>query len=698
MKIAGVNLGETTFKKKLKDGSLCIVDENDTPTVFVEERLCGIKHAGGFERSFTAAKEQGLLERLDMLVVSTCCEPVRNDLDQLSQIFGCEAISVNHHLSHAHQVFHSSRFKETIIIVSDAGGNTLEGFDNRGFDWWKYNREQLSVFLANDQGINLLDRHYSAPYEIGPGEFWRYMTYFCGFDSSSKAAKVMELAGFGNPKGRTYFFDGFNKNIPNLPPDKNLGEKIVLEYFGRTPDMRDFQNKIDIAAWAQRSLEQAYEKIARHYAISTNQTNLCLAGGVALNCKLIQKLRSLDIFNDIYSGYAPSDRGQSLGNAIYGKHRFDGTHKSSKIYSSPFLGPHRYTRKKDIELSLKKHKNMYINSDGFDPSLVLKLLEHGFVVGTCVGRGEVGARALGNTSLLAMPNTPGIKQRLNNIKNREKYTPVASAVDQKTHKLIFGKSYKNYEYMAELVRPKSEEKILPSAIVHADKTVRVQLISGNSDCYLRSLEAENNKKSVPTSPFIILNTSFNLAGRAMPHSSDQAIEQFQKMDCDCMLLSGETMLRRKTARLEANIEKFTSTESTYFDIDDIYNSRHLIEKNFGSIEFREKFSLFENYIDWMRAGRKVTTIRYIQDGVSLPVSGEIPLIKTSNFKQTSLFSEDFSVKINGVKIKKFCELNQLDAQRDGFEKTSHLKRTLLTIYNNISSDSYVSINFIELVM
>ena len=119
--------------------------------------------------------------------------------------------------------------------------------------------------------------------------------------------------------------------------------------------------------------------------------------------------------------------------------------------------------------------------------------------------------------------------------------------------------------------------------------------------------------------------------------------------------------------------------------------------NVMDIDLRERFSLYDNYINWLEEGRKVTTIRFIPNGLSIPIKQILPLIRTRNFKQDSMDFESNNIKVLGFGIKKFYDLNLIDAKRDGFNKTSQLKTMLRRIYPKMTEDSYVSINFIEQV-
>jgi carbamoyltransferase len=693
MKVLGLTLGKTVAGKPLKDGSLSWYTSDNSILIISEEQAADRKHAGGYEASLQKLYET-TSSRPDLVAVSSCCEPMITDVSGFEGQFGCEIRVVNHHLSHAHQAAWSAGYRDALIVVLDAGGNTLEPFDDRGTDWWRYEREQASIFECVDGRIKLIDRIFSKPFEIGIGEFWRYMTYACGFDSSNKASKVMELAAFSEdaicPIPELFFSSSLSSTMLNDPPSKLLLRDKLLGFF--EPSFRLEEVQTALAGWAQKSLEAEVLRIVNSYQKQLGHSILCLSGGVALNCKLVQSIRERGPFDDIVVGYAPSDKGQSLGNCLAVQ---EGRKKVGSLNGlDPFRGSKRVASVSDIRSLLGEDQLTHIVEPSVPPQKVKDLIANGFLIGTWRGRGEIGARALGNSSILADPAVPGIKERLNQIKGRPEHTPVAPAFSKEYFEECFGPVKANYFHMSETVTVPRTAMSLPSSLQHVDRTVRPQIIDEKRPSYLSKLVASCNAEQ--RKEFVVLNTSFNGAGRPMAGTLSQAVSEFRNLGLDGLSCAKDVLVRKKNARLEARLDASDAQKAHFANFQDFERRK----SEFGltqEVELRERFLLFDNYIRWAADGRKVTTIRFKEGLLSVAGVGRLPLVETKNFKQSAMDVQKLEVDVLGFTVKKFQDLDQVDAQRDGFEKTSHLKQTLRNIYPKMKDSDYVTINFIRIV-
>lgn len=694
MKVLGLTLGETATGKKLKDGSLCWLRSDKNVLVVSEEQAANKKHKGGYEDAlrYFYANTRSVPE---IVAISSCCEPERTDLSGWETQFGCEVRVINHHLSHAHLAAWNCGYQDCLIIVLDAGGNVLEPYDNRGVDWWKYEREQCTIFQCINGQISMVDRLFSEPFTIGPGEFWRYMTYACGFESSTQASKVMELAGLStkpeHPLSDLYFELPAKERPINCPPEKELLLDFIGSVGSSKSEPKDNLWRVQAAAWAQASLEREVIKIANRYARETGQKRLCLSGGVALNCRMIEKVRSATQFEDLHVGFLPSDKGQSLGNCLAAS----GSRKRGVAVSSrtPFIGIRRSTSLGEIRRELGPLHLQHIVENGVVISAVLELLSQGFLIGTWRNRAEVGARALGNSSLLADAGQPAIKKRINELKARPLETPVAPVFSQKTFKKHFPSAVENYNWMGETVDGRHCQDKLPQAIFHMDGSIRPQVVSPDADGFLSELVREHERNSAED--FLLLNTSFNGSGRPMAGTLEEAVSEFKALNLDALICSKDIILRRKDARLEACLDKHDPKRMFFRDHSDFKEKSQALGLEL-SVEIRERFLLFDNYIRWVAEHRKVTTIRFKKNALSIAASGQLPLIETKNFKQSAMDVQPLKVEVLGFTVKRFSELDNVDAQRDGFEKTSHLKQTLRNIYPDMNDEDYVTINFIKL--
>lgn len=695
MKVLGITMGATINGKPLKDGSLAWYQSENNILVISEEQAANIKHAGGFEASLQKFYEENQ-SRPDLVAVSSCCEPEISDVSALEAQFRCEVRVVNHHLSHAHQAAWTAGYRDALIVVMDAGGNMLEPFDERGPDWWKYRREQFSIFECVGGKLTLLDRKFSKPYDIGLGEFWRYMTYACGFDTSTKASKVMELAGCDdfstNALSNLYFDTDLSIELRNDPPNKMLLKDLVL----KKRVFADSDNEIsaaNVAGWAQRSLDEVVVGILNDYQSQSGHKLVCLSGGVALNCKLVQAVRDRTLFDDVIVGYCPSDKGQSLGNCLAVQNRRPKIGSRSGL--NPFRGMKRVASASDIRTRLGNHQLTHIVEKGVEASAVLRLIDEGFIIGTWRGRGEIGARALGNSSILADPHLPRIKEHLNTMKGRSIETPIAPVFSKKMFEANFGKMYVNYNLMSETICSRFDgKKELPSSMVHVDGSIRPQIIDEPSSGYLSQMLS--NVSPARKERFALLNTSFNGPGRPMAGTIDQAVSEFLDLGLDALSCPNNILVRKKDARLEAALDDSDPDKMFFKNLED-YQSRSAALGLHQSIEKRERFLLFDNYIRWAAQGRKVTTIRFKEGALSIAGPKKLPLVETKDFKQSAMHVQKLEVEVLGFTVKKFRHLDQVDAQRDGFEKTSHLKQTLKNIYPLMNDDDYVTINFISIV-
>lgn len=228
MIVIGINLGETAFGKRLRDGGCCAVSSEGILFAIAEERLTRQKGAGGFERSFQACtSELGLsADAIDLVVYSTCCEKARGMSPLLSIGLPPDKVVpiISHHLSHAYSAFLVSPFDESLVMVLDGGGNILDDTIESS-DWWKCRREQHSYYVARGTTIQLIDRDFENAHEAGVGELYRAFTKYLGWHSYAYSGKTMALAALGDSKNfehiGLFYFDGdkMRSRAVNTPMD-----------------------------------------------------------------------------------------------------------------------------------------------------------------------------------------------------------------------------------------------------------------------------------------------------------------------------------------------------------------------------------------------------------------------------------------------------------------------------------------------
>jgi carbamoyltransferase len=466
-----------------------------------------------------------------------------------------------HHESHAASAFFPSPFEEAAIITLDGVGEWTTTSWGVGRD----NKIELRGEIRFPHSLGLL---YSA------------FTYYCGFRVNSGEYKLMGLAPYGTPR----FADLIRKHLIDLKDDGSF--RLDMGYFDycqgltmtndrfhrlfggapRNPESEPTQRDMDLAASIQAVTEEAMLNIARHVHRETGLKNLCLAGGVALNCVGNGYILREGPFEKIWIQPAAGDAGGALGAALWWWYqqmdnpRVPQTDDSQK---GSYLGPDYTAAKVRDELdALHAVYEVYDNNADMAAELAAELAQ-GRIVGHFAGRAEFGPRALGHRSLLGDPRDPDMQRRMNvAIKFRESFRPFAPAV-------IEGKQSGYFDLTAEspymlLVAPVREERLrkltseeeqlsglarlktvrseLP-AVTHIDNSARVQTVSRNrSPRFHAILQAFEKRTGCP----VLVNTSFNVRGEPIVHSPSDAYRCFMFTDMDVLVV--ENCLLRKSAQ------------------------------------------------------------------------------------------------------------------------------------------------------
>jgi len=673
-----------------------------------EERINRKKRAGGYEESLSyAMKKLNLTEKdIDLLIYSSCCENIVNSLhfDSLGEV---RTDACNHHLSHALSVYQTSCFNEALILVMDAGGEVID--DQDGPEWWRLDREQQSYFIAEDDNVLLHGRDFEEPETAGIGEIYRAFTYYLGWQSSRYANRTMALSAYGNwerfKDKEIYYFDercqmlSHMKNNPANPiiMVKELLRKYeVADILERKPKGEILQGHKDLAAWIQRETENAICKKVNYLIDETGITNVCLSGGVAYNCSAIGKLHFHTKAKNVYVHPASGDHGQCLGNAIHGYLMNQRSWKRNTIFN-PYLGGDEEITKDRIE-QLTFRDRFLIHEASDITGVVAKLIENREIVAWFQGKSEYGPRALGNRSILADPRDLSNKQKMNRLKGREGFMPFAPSVLAEFANDYFQCVESPYMAAAFKVKANNKDKIL--SVLHHDDTSRIQTVRKEfNPLFYELIYKFFCRTGIP----LILNTSFNGPGEPIVETLDDALKTFIRLDIK-YLAAGSLMIEKRIDKINEDI--LMNLSSPFFQVDfsksDILDEmalKELLKVNFPDIQLfhRQKFLLYEEFIEWVRRGYKATTVRYRKDGIDYPVNKIMPLFPTRDFSSNSSPKEAGKVKISKFSVKKFRDLDDFDAQRDGFGRVEELKGVLSQIYGKIQVDEYVSIYNIDFI-
>ncbi len=385
-----------------------------------------------------------------------------------------------HHKSHAAAGYYTSKFNDAVIVVLDAIG-----------EW-----NTSTIWIGEGNNIKPVKK-FDYPFSFGL--FYSAFTKLLDLKPNEEEYIMMGMAAYGNPDR---YFEQVNSYFPSIKKQKYNFHKGIYDFdwgiipcmVGEigTPYVKEWfdQRKFDLAAAVQKVYENRLIEFMQYAKSITGKTNLVFMGGCALNCSANTKL--WDIFNNIWIMPNPGDAGSSLGAAaaLYGLHI---------NWKNPYLGteiPGPWPRNEVLQ-ELKKNKIAVVAS----------------------GRAEYGPRALGNRSILADPRDPNIKDKVNEIKQREKFRPFAPIVLEHFANEWFDMPTRSTPYMQYAIRCKYPDRI-PS-VVHADGTSRVQTVNEYDHPELHMLLRQWYwETGVP----VLLNTSLNIKGQPLLNDQNDIIE------------------------------------------------------------------------------------------------------------------------------------------------------------------------------
>ena len=485
-------------------------------------------------------------------------------LDELSSIGSFDKNKVKllfpeHHLSHAGSAFFPSPFYESAILTIDGVG------------------EWATASICHGEGNKIkIIKELEFPHSVGL--LYTAFTYYLGFKVNSGEYKLMGLAPYGDPQSDRVekYIDTIKKELVDISDDGSIwlnqdyfdyatGLRMVNEnkwrdLFGfpvRKPEGELLAEHCDLALAIQKVTEETVLKMAAEAKRLTGSRNICLAGGVALNCVANGKLLREGIFNDMWIQPAAGDAGGALGAAYCAYHiYFDkprtADNKTDKMRGS-YLGPQFSDL--DIQLTEKRYKGVstYFENTEDLCRTVAGLLDEGKVVGWFQGRMEWGPRALGNRSIISDARKPDIQKKLNlKIKFREGFRPFAPSVLIDDVGVYFDFE-KSSPYMLLIADVKPERrKPLPEgyhalpwrdklyylrsdlpAITHIDYSARLQTVHRDTNpLYWQLINTFKER----TGYGVIVNTSFNVRGEPIVCNPDDAYRCFMRTEMDYLVM------------------------------------------------------------------------------------------------------------------------------------------------------------------
>ena len=492
--------------------------------------------------------------------------------EKLSGLGPCDASRVKllfpeHHLSHAASAFYPAPFEDAAILTVDGVGEWATGIIGRG------RGKEIEV---------LREQHF--PHSLGL--FYSAFTYYAGFKVNSGEYKLMGLAPYGNPgpEGAGGMKDKIRSALVDIKPDGSIhlnqayfnyaaGLRMVnvqkwTALFGlppRAPGSALTQGYCDLALAAQGVTEDIILKLAREARKLTGAKNLCLAGGVALNCVANSRIMRENIFDGLWIQPAAGDGGGALGAALAAHHIYYGEPRKpgggGDGMRGALLGP-EYTERDALAMAEASGAVWERLEGGLLYEKAAELLDSGAVLGWHQGREEWGPRALGNRSILADPRSPGMQRKLNlKIKNRESFRPFAPSVlagdageyfesgtaspymlliDHVQKKLrIPGPSGRDpMAPEAKLGFPRSE---LP-AVTHLDYSARLQTVDACINPGFHALLSAFKKR---TGCGMLVNTSFNVRGEPIVSTPADAYRCFMATGMDYLVIGNLLFDKKK---------------------------------------------------------------------------------------------------------------------------------------------------------
>jgi len=422
---------------------------------------------------------------------------------------------LSHHLCHAASAFLPSPFEEAAVMTLDGRGE----------------RATTGYWLGSGMKLEAVDQ---VDFPNSLGMLYERVTEHLGFLHSSDEYKVMALASFGEPT--------YAARLRELVHRTSGGQYVVrplplAEWFGPARQRGEpfEQCHFDLAQSVQIVLEEVALGLASWLQEETGSRQLCLAGGVALNCVMNSAIRDAGIFDDIWVQPAAGDAGTALGAALLLD--AEGGSRSRAPMDDAYLGPEFSPN--EIECVLRHAKLRYERP----PDLIKPVVEalcRDEVVGWFQGRMEFGPRALGARSILASPLHAEMQARLNEIKDREDFRPVAPAVlEEEMEDWFAPQGPSPFMLFVHDVLPDRADRI--PAVRHVDGTARIQTVRRDQNpLYHDLLSAFAARTGVP----VLVNTSFNTQGKPIVCMPRDALECFFSSPLD-VLAMGPFLIRKE---------------------------------------------------------------------------------------------------------------------------------------------------------
>ncbi len=552
------------------DVSACLLRDGEIAFAIAKERITRIKHASGFHQEvidYCLDAEGITLDDVGLIVRNCYILPVEEMERRLAyqdmpaflseeerkqaaespiSCLGADRLAtLSHHLAHAYSAFAACPFEEGVIMVVDGVGSyasdVMEDYPpgdrasplaRESESYYRFSGSHIEalkkVWLEPSRGF-LSDEFFNMP---GLGALYsRASTYV--FGDWNKCGELMGLAPYGRPEqiSPLMHIDGGMLTVPEWTGDFNKPWLIDSgKKWEDSPHMRHWE---DLAWRVQDDTEKVLLARARWLRETTGARNLCMAGGVALNCVANGRIAREAGFENVWIQPAAGDDGIAIGCALYG-HLALRQRPRTFVMNHAYLGVD-YTDEDVRDVTDRAIFRLETRRTRCDDICreTARVLAQGNVVGWFQGRSEFGPRALGNRSILADPRKAEMKDILNKrVKHRQPFRPFAPIVlAERASEIFEGDEDSPFMLIAKRVRPEWQGKI--PAVVHVDGTARVQTVCRETNPHLYDLlKAFEAITGVP----VLINTSFNVKGEPMVETPHDAAACFLATGLDYLVL------------------------------------------------------------------------------------------------------------------------------------------------------------------
>lgn len=564
------------------DASACLLRDGEIAFAVARERITREKHATGYHKEAVdyCLNAEGIsLDDVDRVVRNCYILPVeemerrlvnidmpgyfnKSDREHAATdpIFlarSNKVVTISHHLAHAYSGFAACPFDEGVVMVVDGVGSysadVTEDYPaadktnplaRESESYYKFSGSKLEtlkkVWLEPARGF-LSDEFYSM---AGLGALYSRASSYI-FADWNKCGELMGLAPYGRPGRFKPLLD--IKNGELKVPD--WGEEFDQPYL---TDSGDWEQSPSMQHWKDLAwrIQDDTEKVLLHRAAwlreTTGAKNLCIAGGVGLNCVANGRLAREAGFDNVWIQPAAGDDGIAIGCAYYGQLALEKKPRSHVVTHAYYGKTYTDDEVKAVadgrlvRLVTRQNRSSDVCAD------TAKILSEGRVVGWFQGRSEFGPRALGNRSILADPRTAEMKDILNKrVKHRQAFRPFAPIViEERAAEIFEGPGDSPFMLMAKHVSPAWKDRI--PAIVHVDGTARVQTVrKEDNELLYRLLQEFEAIAGVP----VLLNTSFNVKGEPIVERPHEAVECFLTTGIDYLVMHDTIMTKNGLHRL-----------------------------------------------------------------------------------------------------------------------------------------------------